>query len=98
MAGDLGADGSWYVFPGLMPDRRGRVTTAVSGSSAREHPSFCCAVWEDASGARVRLHGAPVALRGDSRHGAGLLAPYKMPYVVSVVPSLPKSSVGKILR
>ena len=28
----------------------------------------------------------------------GLLAPYKAPHVVTIVPSLPKSPVGKILR
>jgi hypothetical protein len=56
VAGDeLGADGSWYVFPAVMPDRRGRVTMAVSRSSAQEHPSFCCAIWEDASGPTLHV-------------------------------------------
>ena len=42
---ELGAEGSWYVFPSVVADRNGRVTMAVSRTSSGKHPAFCGAVW-----------------------------------------------------
>lgn len=47
---DVATEGAWYAFPSVMPDRRRRLTMAVSRSSVTEYPSLHYAVWSESGG------------------------------------------------